>query len=302
MMTSKKRGAVRRYAVLLLIRHEKNRLLRRWLKRSVDEREAVSWRATQALLDEGCSDAPGVVQALVRVGLGSEGLRATASDQLQRLRQDARLDLSIKGALLDGLRSESHIVATASALLLIDIGEAHGEARVARITKAILRDSKQVPNALPRLQYLLGQQMAGAVVKAIGEYIGGKDVDAQTASACAQLMVEADHLNTPHLAKTLVLSGLADESSHDVVITYIVLIRLTPPTPRGSRSACPAPASRAHFGNSRGGSPMRRRAVVTWRPRAGPMASDAPAAAVLRGGSCRDGSCGGVGDVVTTPP
>jgi len=186
-----------------------------------DEREAVSWRAAQALLDEGCSDTPGLVQALVRVGLASEGLRTKASGDLQRLRQDARRDLSIKGALLDGLRNECHSVATASAMLLTDIGEARGEARVLRITKALLRDSKQVSNALPRLQYLLGQHAVGSVVKAIGEYIDRKDVDAQTASACAQLMVDGNHLNTPHLAKALVLSGLADEDRHDRVITYI---------------------------------------------------------------------------------
>lgn len=186
-----------------------------------DEREAVSWRATQALLDEGYSDTPGVVQALVRVGLGSEGSRAKASEDLQRLRQDAQLDLSIKGALLDGLRNQSHGVATASALLLTDIGEAHGDARVLRITKAILRDSKQLPMALPRLQYLLGQQTVGAVVKAIGEHIGEKDVNAKTAAACAELMVESDHLNTAHLSKTLVLSGLIDEANHERFISHI---------------------------------------------------------------------------------
>jgi hypothetical protein len=187
-----------------------------------DEREEIAWRATQALLHEDCSHIPGVIQALVRVGLGSEGLRALASEHLQRLRQDASLALPIKGALLDSLRSESHGVATASALLLVDFGEARGEARVLRITKAILRDSKQVRRALPRLrQLLVEQQTANAVVKAIGEYIAGKAVDEEIAWTCAQLMVESDHLNTPHLSKALVLCGLAAEGRHDVVISYI---------------------------------------------------------------------------------
>lgn len=187
-----------------------------------DEREEVAWRATQALLGENCSHTPGVIQALVRVGLGSEGLRATASEHIRRLHEDTALDLSIKGALLDGLRSESDRVATASALLLIDFGEARGDARVLRITKAILRDSKQVPRALPRLRHLLDdRQVATEVVKVISEYIAGKGANEETASACTQLLIETGHLNTPHLSKTLVVSGLEAEGRHDLIITYI---------------------------------------------------------------------------------
>jgi hypothetical protein len=186
-----------------------------------DEQEEVAWRATQALLEENCGRTPGVIHALVRVGLGSESLRATASEHLQRLREDTRLDLTVRGALLDGLRSESEAVATASALLLTDFGEARGEARVLRITKAILRDPKQTAQALPRLRHLLEQQAAGAVVKAIGEYIGGKDVNQEIASLCAQLMVETGRLDTAHLPRALVLCGLVDEARHDRIITYI---------------------------------------------------------------------------------
>lgn len=186
-----------------------------------DEDDAVAWRATKALIDEDRSDTPGLAQALVRVGLGSEILRSSASDYILRLQRDPRLDLSVRGALLDGLRSESVAVATASALLLTDIGEARGEVRVARITRAILRDSKQVSAALPRLQLLLGQQAARSVAKAVGDYIGGKDANPKTASACAELMVEAGQLNTSNLAKTLVLSGLADETNHDRIIFHL---------------------------------------------------------------------------------
>src|SRR5262249_5676905 len=109
-------------------------------------------------------------------------------------------------------------------LMLIDLGEARGDARVLRITRAVLRDSKQVARALPRLRHLLDEpQTANAVLKAISEYIARneKEVDKEIDSACAKLLVETGHLDTAHLPETLVLSGLEEESRHDLVITYI---------------------------------------------------------------------------------
>jgi hypothetical protein len=86
------------------------------------------------------------------------------------------------------------------------------------------------------------------------------------------------------------------------VDTWVLRIRLTPPTPRGSRSGCRGRTFPGHFGNSRGVSPTRRHAVDTWLPRADRMGSGARAVAERRLGSCRDGSCGGAGDAVTTRP
>lgn len=185
-----------------------------------DEEQTVAWRAAVALLREGLCEIPGIAQALVRTGLSSADRRSYARDHLQALLTDPSLNLAVKAALLDGVRSSDKATATASALLLVDLGDVRGPDRVARITGALLQDPGQVHEALERIGTLY-RQGSPAVVKAVGAYLGMKDFNTGVASRSATLMVDLGEPETPNLARGFVLGGLADKARHDDAVSQL---------------------------------------------------------------------------------
>jgi hypothetical protein len=183
-----------------------------------DEDRDISWHAARALIDSGHIDTPGTPQAVVRAGLGSEAWRSMASQILKQSRVDTRLDLAVRAALLDGLLSESDRVASASALLLLEMDDVKGGARLVRVVKASLRDPSQISELLPDLRRLAGNpDTRSLVLKSIGEYLGGKSNE-QVASKVSQMLADAGHLETSNLALGLVHGGLSDSSAHRAVI------------------------------------------------------------------------------------
>jgi len=180
-----------------------------------DEDPNVSWRAARALLEHGQRTTPGVPQAIVRAGLGSDARRSAAYETLNDLRKDPHVDLAVKSALFDALRSDQAKVAAASALFLIEIGEARGDDRLARITKASLRDTGVIGEVLIRLRELLGSDARAVVVRVVGEYLGAEELDVVIASQLAVLLAQTGHWDTPNLSRGLILGGLANRLTRD---------------------------------------------------------------------------------------
>jgi hypothetical protein len=178
------------------------------------------WEATVALLLAGRPYAPGVPQALVRVGLSSAGRRHTATEQLRKLRTDPKMDLAVRAALLDGLGSENSGVASVCSMILVDMEDAVGKGRVKRITEALLGDVKQMGDALPRLKHLLKGDDSEAAFKAIGDYLKTHSEGA-VAAASARLLADAGRSDVPHVAVGLAVSGLSDAWNSDEMLAHL---------------------------------------------------------------------------------
>lgn len=186
-----------------------------------DEDEDAAWYAARALVNADHADTPGVPQALVNAGLKSEESRQVASGHLRDLRSVPRLNLSVRAALLDGIRSKEGGVATASARLLLEMGDVQGEARLSRVIRAIIRDSSQLSQVLPYLQQLINQESTCPIVlKSLGEYLGGETVQ-KVAFGVARMLAKAGYLDTPNLARGLVLGGFGEIAAHEEVIGYL---------------------------------------------------------------------------------
>lgn len=186
-----------------------------------DEDRDTAWIAVRALVESNHTDIPGVPQALVRAGLHSETSRAIASQMIRVARQDSNLQLAIRAALLDGLQSESEHVACASAILLLEMGDAVGEGRIGRVIKACLRDPSQLSEALPYLKRLVEDESTRSIIlKLAGEYFGSKP-DMQVASSLSRMLAEAGSYQTPNLALGLVVGGLSDLSTHKETISFL---------------------------------------------------------------------------------
>ena len=84
--------------------------------------------------------------------------------------------------------------------MLTELSATDAEARTPRISRALLRDSKQLDTALVALRTLLTGRSSDAVVKVVGEYIGMKEVNARTAGGCAQVMFETGQI--PYAAES----------------------------------------------------------------------------------------------------
>jgi hypothetical protein len=186
-----------------------------------DDDHAVAWRSASALVQHEFLNIPGLAQAIVRSGLCAESRRPVASGYLDRLRTEPARDLAVRAALLDGLRSSDKKTACASGLLLIVLGEARGEDRVARITASILRDPEQVKGDFDKTIRLLAKMSLAGIVRAAGEYFGGKELDSDLSVRLATVIMEEERLDTPNLARGLVLAGLADKPNQKGAILHL---------------------------------------------------------------------------------
>jgi len=179
-----------------------------------EEDTSVSWRAARALLAAGYDDVAGIPQALVRAGFSKPERRPLAFDHLRALRALPAQDYVVRAALLDGVRSTTGAVAAAAALMVLEFGEYKGEARMQRLVAATLLDHLQIEAALPALAMRLDDRSdRDCVVRAISEYLGGKDIAAPIAAATSVLLVSAGELKARNLPTGLV-HGLGDPVRH----------------------------------------------------------------------------------------
>lgn len=188
----------------------------------LDEKDNVAWEAASSLLESGHFEMPGIAQVLVRVGLGSEGWRSGAAKYLKEMRRDPRLDLAVRATLLDGLHSGSDVIATASAVSLLDLGEARGGERLARVIRASIRDASQIREVLPHIERLLLDESAKpTILEVIGRYFAKEGMDEEVASPVARRLAQAGHLSTSNLARGLVLGALSKSEDHEEVIGFL---------------------------------------------------------------------------------
>jgi hypothetical protein len=179
-----------------------------------EEDTAVGWRAACALLAAGHDDVAGIPQTLVRAGFSKPERRPLAFDHLRALRALPAQNYVVRAALLDGVRSTAGAVAAAAALLLMEFGEHKSEAQMQRLVAATLLDHLQIEAALPALAMRLDDRGdRDSVVRAISEYLGGKDVAAPIAAATSVLLASAGELKARNLPTGLV-HGLSDPVRH----------------------------------------------------------------------------------------
>ncbi len=201
------------------------------------DEEAVVLTALRALLESEKADTPGVSQALVQVGLNSREWSGEATRHLREMLADSRHRLAVRAALFDGLRSDKDRVATSSALILLEFDQAGGERRLSRVVRAVLRDPDQVSETLSRIRDLLGADATrSSVLKAIGEYFGGK-VNREVAGRLSRMVAYGGHFEAPNLAIGLVLGGLANTAGHIEVMGYLKILLDDPKLVADARTA-----------------------------------------------------------------
>lgn len=104
-----------------------------------EENAEIAWQAALALLQTKRFETPGLPQALVRCGLKTDERRSRTFRELTRLHSMPPVSLSVRSALLEGLRSESGSVAAASAQLLLDFASARVKKRGSRSSNGFSR-------------------------------------------------------------------------------------------------------------------------------------------------------------------
>ncbi len=205
-----------------------------------EEDPKVAWPAAKALAGAGRADVPGVLQALVRAGLRQPETRARAVSYLRELRTQPDYALGVRAALLDGLSHEESAVATASAILLIDCGDAVGERRMRRIVAAAMRDPAQISDAVPRLQVILDQTPELAA-KVIGEGLGAAvKTNRKAAGRVVALLAARGKFDAQGFAETLVEGGLAELDLHEEVLGHLRRMLGDPATVTETRKALAA--------------------------------------------------------------
>ncbi len=191
-----------------------------------DESADVAWRAAQALVEAKRADVPGVFQALVRAGLRAP-TREPAASYLRELRAVPQHTLGVRAALLDALTYEEPSVVTASALLLLDLEDPVDRRRLQRLVPAVLRDSGQLNDTLPRLRVLLGRE-PGATREALAKHLATSTANSTMAGHVACVLAQSGQMDFPNLAALLVKAGLSSPSLHDEVIGYLKEMLTTP--------------------------------------------------------------------------
>lgn len=183
--------------------------------------EKTSWRAACLLLDVGLMEVPGLLHALVTVGLGSPAWRNQATQHLRNLRTH-RLNLAVRATLFEGLRNASDRVATASATVLLGLEDEQIGFHLGRVVRAGLRDASQISDVLPHLQKLMNRESSRpTVIKSAGEYFGGKTIHREVASLVGRMLAAAGQFATPNLATALVEGALAKSVNHSEAIVYL---------------------------------------------------------------------------------
>ncbi|MCG7871010.1 MAG: NACHT domain-containing protein [Candidatus Thiodiazotropha lotti] len=187
-----------------------------------DEDEDIAWQSARILMDNGQTAVPGIPHVLVTTGLNASKTREAATKDLEHLWDDVQMGLTVRASLLEGIRSADNAVATAAAILLMTHGEAGTGTRTIPIVRAALKDTEQFPAALSQMKMLLADPLTQpATLKATGVYFA-TDLKKEIASPLAILVAELGYLDTPNLARALVLGALADPFHQQAAIGYLL--------------------------------------------------------------------------------